>query len=131
LGLWMTLIAGTYYALNNAEVFVNEDGIGRRLRGRRTQWIYWNDVALVREYSAYASAYKAKLRFVEVIPAKPSFLKFQLCSSMLISDRIERFDAKLIDVLNEYISKHAVKVEVKEDGTWRRRQRLASQNSSL
>jgi hypothetical protein len=124
LGLWYTLIAGTYYALNTADVLVSDAGIARRLRGWISQRIDWSDVRLVREYFEYAPAYKATLHFVQIFPTKSSFFKFQLCESVLISDRADRFKADLIEKLNQNILKHHIKVQLKDGGVWERRQRL-------
>ena len=126
LGSWLTLIAGTYYAVNTADVLVNDAGIARRLHGWISQRIEWGEVRLIREYFENAPAYNATLHFVQIIPVKPSFFRFQLCGSLLISDRVDRFDAELLDILNQHISKNRIRVEVKENGVWECRQRLVT-----
>ena len=126
LGLWLTVIAGTYYALNTADVVVSDAGISRRLRGWISQRIDWSDVRLVREYFEYAPAYKTTLHFIQIFPRKSSFFKFQLCELVLISDRVDRFKAELIEVLNKYISQRRIIVELRENGVWERRPRLVT-----
>ena len=122
-GLWGVLVAGAYYVLITADVLVNDTQIARGFRGRISQRIDWRVISLIREYAAYSSAEKEMRRFVQIFPEKSSVWKFQSSGPILFSDKVESFD-ELIGILNEHISMHLIKVEVKVNGVWERRQRL-------
>jgi hypothetical protein len=124
-GLWATFIAGTYYALTTADVLIESAQITRRVRGWISQRISWGDVRLIRAYSAYIPADREIRQFIQIFSRKPSFWKFQVSGPMLISDKVECFD-ELLTVLNEQISTNLIKVEVKVNGVWERRQRLVA-----
>jgi len=44
---------------------------------------------------------------------------------MLISEKIDGFD-ELINVMNDYISRHSIRIETSADGLWKPRDKLSS-----
>jgi hypothetical protein len=122
-GCWVCLIFATYFVLISADVCINNSQIARGLNGHLSQRIAWDNVRLIRQFSAYVPAEKESRRFLQIFPTKSSFWKFQMLGSMLVSDRLDDYE-ELITVLSDHLSNHPAKFEVKVDGRWERRQRL-------
>jgi hypothetical protein len=133
--IWTFLILGTSYVLTAAEVLVNADGIARKVYGRTCHRIKWSDVQCIREYSAQVQRQEVtglqveiqqeRLTGVRICPNKPAFWTFRLYGFMVVNSRFDEF-GELISILNEQIALHQIKVEVKLNGVWERRQRLVA-----
>jgi hypothetical protein len=131
--IWIFLILGTSYLLTAAEVIVNADGIARKIWGHTCHRVKWSDVKCIREYSAQVQRQEViglqvenrreTVTGVRIYPNKSAFWAFRLYGPTVITDRFDDF-AELIAILNEQISLHQLRVEIKVNGVWERRPRL-------
>jgi len=122
---WWFLIIGTVYTLNSLDLLVNDSGLARIVFGKPCQRLAWDEIRMIREYSQTSRADAQIRRYLRIYPRQSSFLKFRLIRTMLISEKIDGFD-ELINVMNDYITRHSIRIETSADGLWKPRDKLSS-----
>jgi hypothetical protein len=116
-------LSGVAYLLTTAELLLDEEGLSRKLFGRVYGRIYWRDVQCIQETSNLVR--KQTVTVIRIIPKPVPFWSFRLSGSISMGDQMDGF-AELIEILNHYISVHLLRVEIRTDGVWQRRQQLST-----
>ena len=118
------LAIGVNFFLDTSELLVDETGLARRIYGGVVMQIPWTDIQRIRE-SFRTKARNGPQVIIQVTPKFRRGLLLRYRRMLVISDQIESFD-ELIEILNERISRHSIRVEISSNGVWRQQSKLVA-----
>lgn len=110
------------------DIFVDDDGIVRRLFNITLKKVRWSDIGVIRVsndrhatyYSGYARSRKEKAYTLEVCSNKPSFDLVYFGKNMIMWSAGNPIAGgsfyKIKKAMNEYINRHSIRVESALDG---------------
>jgi hypothetical protein len=118
------LAFGVIYFLDTSDLLVSETGLARRICGDVRMQIPWADIQSMREI------FRTKVRngpqvIIQVIPKFRRGMLIRYRRMFVISDQFESFD-ELVEILNDRIAQHSIRVEISSNGVWRQQSKLVA-----
>ena len=124
--LWWYFIIGMSFFLSTTELIVSDAGLARKIFGRTYERIRWGDAKLVREHSKYSRSDETSYCHIEIHRRAFPLFKFKLERKMRLSQEGASGFDELVDLLNKYITMHAIRVEIYRSGQWEPSRRLVT-----
>jgi len=124
--IWSGFVGGAIRLNIIAEFVVSDVGIERKCFGWTCLRIRWSDMKAVREYTFNSAADKTKYSAIKFSRKHLPFSEFQLARTTIVQEKYtDQFD-ELVDLLNKYITMHAIRVELYRSGQWEPTRRLVT-----
>ena len=115
LSLFLTVVFCTAIA-GSSDIIIDENGISRRIFGKVWRTIQWGNIKIVKTFHVIALGFRSKrIRAFVVCPSSvPSGWSY-LSSRITFTENFVNVE-QLIELINHYISKHNIKIEVQTNG---------------
>ena len=115
LGFAFFVYLGVYSTAGVSDICLSKKGISRKIFGKSWQIILWDNVRLIslREWSDVNTREKSK--HVAIFPALKQKIRLFPSGKIAFSDKMEN-SREFIDLLNEYIRRHHIRIESYLDG---------------
>lgn len=100
-----------------SEIVIDDQGVSRRIFGRTLQAVRWEDVKIIKKFRIVSAGFYSRVvDSYSIYPlVKPTGV-FVVTGSIGFSEGFENME-QLIGLLNYYICKHDIKVEIPSNGT--------------
>lgn len=109
------LLAGVAIAAQS-DILIDDQGISRRLLGKTWRTIQWSDIKVIWTFPVTAKGFQSKAGkgFAIYTSVKPIGISY-LSGGIGFTDGFENMD-QLIELINHYVSKHGIKIEIQANG---------------
>jgi|SRR5579864_1549204 len=106
------LIMGTMRFLDTSDIVVNDLGISRSILGWPWKTIQWENVRLITAFPVSGGPdYSA--RAFNIFPIVKPKIRLMPSGKIMFDDKVQNASA-LVDLLNQYVLKHGIKIETRD-----------------
>ena len=99
--------------VGSSDIIIDDQGISRRLFGKVWRTIHWDNIKIIKTFHVVAQGFRPKsVRAFTIYPTIAPIGWSYLSGSIGFTESFANVE-QLIELINHYVSKHNIKIEVK------------------